>query len=182
MSKSALVCILALLVLTAAPIHASLILGATLDGPFLGDLSAGTGSGSVTVDNFFNMSVNLNWGGLEGVATGASLSAGGFFPLTIPFPADTSGSASGTFTIDSGVYSALASSSGIFRVDFNGGAIGGQVILLAQNEPDVGGAPGPGPGPIVGLPPPVVPEPATFLVVLFGLGVLAFRKRAAALY
>jgi len=178
MSKLPLVCILAVLVLTATPIHAGLILGGTLDGLFLGNLSAGTGAGSVTVDDSFNMSVNLNWGGLDGVATGASLSAGGFFPLIIPFPPDTFGSVSGTFTIDSGVYSALAGSNGVFRVDFNGGAIGGQVFLIAQTEPDVGGAPSPGPGPVVGPPPPPeVPEPATFLVVLFGLGALAFRKR-----
>jgi hypothetical protein len=166
--------------LTATPIHAGLILGGTLDGLFLGNLSAGTGAGSVTVDDSFNMSVNLNWGGLEGVATGASLSAGGFFPLIIPFPPDTFGSVSGTFTIDGGVYSALAGSNGVFRVDFNGGAIGGQVILLAQSEPAIGGPPeaSPGPGPIVGpAPAPEVPEPATFLVVLLGLGVLAFRKR-----
>ena len=181
MAKLPLICILALIVLTATPIHAGLILGGTLDGLFFGNLSAGTGSGSVTVDDSFNMSVNLNWSGLEGVATLASLSAGGFFPLNIPLPADTFGSVSGTFTIDSGVYAALAASSGIFRVDFNGGAIGGQVILIAQSEPAIGGPPGasPGPGPIVGPPPPPpeVPEPATFLVVLLGLGVLAFLKR-----
>ena len=181
MSKLPLVCFLALLVLSATPIHAGLILGGTLDGPFLGNLSAGTGAGSVTVDDSFNMSVNLSWSGLEGAATAASLSAGGFFALNIAFPSDTSGSVGGTFTIDSGVYSALASSSGIFRVDFNGGAIGGQVILLAQSEPAIGGPPeaSPGPGPIVVAPepPPEVPEPATFLVVLLGLGVLAFRKR-----
>ena len=165
-----MVCILAVLVLTATPIHAGLILGGTLDGLFLGNLSAGTGAGSVTVDDSFNMSVNLFWSGLEGVATAASLSAGGFFPLNIPLPADTFGSVNGTFTIDSGVYSALAGSSGVFRVDFNEGAIGGQVVLLAQTEPIIVG-----PGPIV-LPPPV-PEPATFLVVLLGLGVLAFCRR-----
>lgn len=181
MSKLPLVCILAILVLTATPIHAGLILGGTLDGLFLGNLSAGTGAGSVTVDDSFNMSVNLFWSGLEGVATGASLSAGGFFPLNIPLPADTFGSVNGTFTIDSGVYSALASSSGIFRVDFNGGAIGGQVILLAQSEPDIGGEPG-GPGPIVVPPRSEVPEPATFVVVLLGLGVLAYRKRIWAAY
>ena len=179
MSKLPLVCVLAVLVLTATPIRAGLILGGTLDGPFLGNLSAGTGAGSVSVDDSFNMSVNLSWGGLEGAATGASLSAGGFFALNIAFPSDTSGSVSGTFVIDSGVFSALVSNSGIFRVDFNGGAIGGQVILLARSEPDIGGAPSPGPGPVVGPPPPPpeVPEPATFLVVLLGLGVLAFRKR-----
>jgi hypothetical protein len=182
MSKLPLVCIFAVLVLTATPIHAGLILGGTLDGPFLGNLSAGTGAGSVSVDDSFNMSVNLNWGGLEGAATGASLSAGGFFALNIAFPADTSGSVSGTFVIDSGVYSALVSNSGIFRVDFNGGAIGGQVLLIAETAPDVGGAP---PGPIVAPPqPPLLeaPEPATFLVVLFGLGVLAFRKRISGMY
>jgi hypothetical protein len=160
-----------------------LILGSTLDGLFLGNLSAGTGAGSITVDDSFNMSVNLFWSGLEGVATAASLSAGGFFPLNIPLPADTFGSVNGTFAIDSGVYSALASSSGILRVDFNGGAIGGQVILLAQSEPDIGGAPG-GPGPIVVPPPPPpdVPEPSTFLIVLLGLGVLAYRRRIRVVY
>jgi hypothetical protein len=180
MFKLPLVCILAVLALTATPIHAGLILGGTLDGLFLGNLSAGSGAGSVTVDDSFHMSVSLTWGGLEGVATGASLSAGGFFELNIPFPPDTAGSVGGAFIIDSGVYSALAGSNGVFRVDFNGGAIGGQVFLIAQTEPDIGGPPeaSPGPGPILGPPPPPeVPEPATFLVVLLGLGVLAFRKR-----
>jgi len=47
MSKLPLVCILAVLVLAATPIHAGLILAGTLNGVFLGNITAGSGSGTV---------------------------------------------------------------------------------------------------------------------------------------
>lgn len=173
MPKFAPVLVLLVFFLAAVPADAGLILAGTMDGALLGTGSPGSGAGSITVDDSFNMSVFLTFGGLQGVATSAGLSAGGFFPLTLPFPSDTSGALSGIFSIDAGVYSALRNNTGTFLVassEFPGGEISGLIPLLAETQPNVvhGGGDG------VVAP---VPEPGTWLVVLLGLALGIWRSR-----
>jgi hypothetical protein len=161
------IAVFGVLVVSSMPAHAGLILTGPLTGanPF-----DGSGFGSVSIDNFFDMSVNISFSGLPGAATSASFAG---FSLLLPFPSDTSGSASGTFVIDSGVEASLAGGGGTFTVSFSGGdgQISGQAIQPPEAD-SIGSSP-----PVLFLPPPV-PEPGTWAMLGLGLGAIAFRLRS----
>src|SRR5258708_880726 len=166
MSRLSLAIATSMLVLSAMPARAGLILTGALTGPKPLD---GSGFGTATVDNFFDLSVPIVFSGLPGVVNSASFA--GFF-LLLPFPPGTSGSTSGVFVIDSGTETSLAGGGGTFAIGFNGGdgQISGQAVQPPQADS-------------TGSPPPVllfvppVPEPGTWGMLGVGLCAIAFRLR-----
>jgi len=164
---------LAAVVLLALPVYASTVFTASLDGSSTG--SPGSGFGTATIsDDLMSLSVSLDFSGLEGDATAASLSG---FPLTVPFGTTTSGSLSGFFSIATAEALNLEDNGGTFSVSstaFPGGEISGS--FPGTPPPPVGSAPDQLPRPI-GFPVLLTPEPAVFALVAMGLAMLVLARR-----
>jgi hypothetical protein len=132
--------------------------------------STGSGFGSIQIsDDLTSAFVQIIFSGLSGDATDASFSGAVSFPL-VGVPFDTSGSASGTFSLNSGDAFALESGGGTFSVSSTFAS-----PELAGSLPE-GDAIGGGPPPII-LPPPSIPEPATGFLVFAGIAGLLWRVR-----
>src|SRR5260370_31730511 len=157
------------LVLSALPANAGLILTGALTGPKPLD---GSGFGTATVDSFFDLSVTIVFSGLPGVVNSASFAG---FSLLLPFPAGTSGSASGVFLIDSGAEASLAGGGGTFTVGFSGGD--GQISGQAVQPPQADSIGTPPPVMLFVPPPVLAPEPATWALLGLGLGAISLRLR-----
>lgn len=188
---------IALLSATAAP-AAITVYGATLTGPseFPPNASPATGTATVTIDDVANtMLVQVIFSGLTGTTTASHIHA----PTAVPF-AGTAGVATQTpyfsgfpIGVTAGNYSSLfdllsASTYNSAFVTANGGtAAGAEAALLSAmaagksyfniHTTTFGG------GEIRGFLVAIVPEPATWMMMLLGFGAigLAVRRRQTSL-